>query len=216
MERNINDYRLTKGISMAADCPQLFYEYRELEQNAGMIILKGCREHLKYFNNRRRLIQIFKYNFTHLYIHWEIFDLGGTYYICRTKWYFETDSEKFRNPVERLKYPKVIFPTITCKSSVLREEFINKSIEQIMKSPINPISFEKKQDFCNVRYEIIINDNTENKKHIFPDDGYKHGWDYLYGFVSDIEEITDNKFCWSQGAIIMASTGDLYGFILLF
>ncbi len=177
---------------MATDYPE-FYEGKVLEDKAQNIILNGSRSYSNTFKFQNREFRIIKYSYIHPYIHWEIFNHNDKYYICRLKWFYETDWNKFRNPSERLKYPKLLEPSITYKCQLLKENLFEEFREELLSSNHLTNDTNENNIGCDdFKYELFMGEESNYKaSFISLNDKSKSELNFIKSFLHKVEDFTE-------------------------
>jgi hypothetical protein len=113
---------------------ELSKEWSEFQTAAIKTIRLGRMDKLEVSSQNRVLQILFVPSFEDV-TSWEIIKVTKfrqvSYYLVRSIWLRNEDIEKFRTPVERLKYPRPCPPTVKYSSSQLERDFIEDWIKSI-------------------------------------------------------------------------------------
>lgn len=131
---------------------ELLREWQELQETAREILRKG-------YAPATRLFQVIRCPAFEDAISWEIFEVAPAptiYRAAKMQWLREQDSEKFRNPVERLKYPRPLKPSIETNVNALRPEFVQSILEQLKAVQIPAWPSASRIGLDGTMYELIV------------------------------------------------------------
>jgi hypothetical protein len=81
------------------------------------------------------------------------------YFAVITRWRRDVDAEKFRTPIERLKYPRPLNPTFESKSFELTPEFVNGILDRFKAVSVPALTDMETLGLDGTIYEVGLGDS---------------------------------------------------------
>ena len=112
-------------------------EFHELRNNAAQKLRTGFPRGL----GDERLLRLISMPSFHPWTTWELYNVRGSESILvRGIWRADLDGEKLRDPVTRLRYPRILEPTLELSTRQISQEFAQSTLDDLskMRLPAHP------------------------------------------------------------------------------